>query len=222
MPSKTSTSAAADAARKAKPVPAKKSSGFYMKKMRTGLADAGYVKHEAWVLPENRSVLKQVEKQLRQPIMAGTFKLEEYMSTAEQWTLDRLHSAFQALDEVVRGEIGLALIQGSEQSIKLELNEYGGLPIYIAVVGEQIIVDTVLVDLESINDVARFNDAVLRSREMFPLSSIGIEAMPNGQTVYNMFGALSAHSSLTNVVTEVFTLVDNVQRAAEAFEGFFN
>jgi uncharacterized protein YjfI (DUF2170 family) len=46
--------------------------------------------------------------------------------------------------------------------------------------------------------------------------------MPNGQTVYNMFGALSAHSSLTNVVTEVFTLVDNVQRAAEAFEGFFN
>jgi uncharacterized protein YjfI (DUF2170 family) len=45
--------------------------------------------------------------------------------------------------------------------------------------------------------------------------------MPNGQTVYNMFGALSADSSLTNVVTEVKTLVDNVQRASEAFEHFF-
>lgn len=46
--------------------------------------------------------------------------------------------------------------------------------------------------------------------------------MPNGQTVYNMFGALSASSNLTNVVTEVKTLVDNVQRATEAFESFFN
>lgn len=199
----------------------KKTSSFYMKKMRAGLADAGYVKHEAWVLPENRGLLKQVEKQLRQPVMAGTFKLEEHMTTAEKWTLDRLHSAFQGLDEVVSKEITLTLVQGAEQSLKLEMNEYGGLPIHIAVVGEQIIVDTVLVDVESINDVNRFNEAVLRSRELFPLSSIGLEQMPNGQTVYNMFGALSASSSLTNVVTEVFTLVDNVQRAAEAFQGFF-
>lgn len=143
------------------------------------------------------------------------------MTTAEKWTLDRLHQAFQALDEVASKEITLTLVQGAEQSLKLEMNEYGGLPIHIAVVGEQIIVDTVLVDVDSIKDVARFNDAVLRSRELFPLSSIGLEVMPNGQTVYNMFGALSANSSLTNVVTEVFTLVDNVQRAAEAFEGFF-
>jgi uncharacterized protein YjfI (DUF2170 family) len=57
---------------------------------------------------------------------------------------------------------------------------------------------------------------------MFPLSSIGIESMPNGQVVYNMFGALSSDSSLTNVVTEIKTLVDNVQRASEAFERFFN
>ena len=51
---------------------------------------------------------------------------------------------------------------------------------------------------------------------------IGIESMPNGQVVYNMFGALSSDSSLTNIVTEVKTLVDNVQRASEAFERFFN
>jgi len=37
-----------------------------------------------------------------------------------------------------------------------------------------------------------------------------------------MFGALSSDSSLTNIVTEVKTLVDNVQRASEAFERFFN
>ncbi|WP_249679135.1 YjfI family protein [Pseudomonas abieticivorans] len=205
-----------------KPPAEKKSSSFYMKKMRSGLADAGYVKHEAWVLPENRGMLKLVEKQLRQPVMAGSFNLEEHMTTTETWTIERLFGALQALEQVASKEIGLTLIQGSEQSIKLEMNEYGGLPIYIAVVGEQIIVDTVLVDVESIKDVPSFNDAVLRSRELFPLSSIGIEVMPNDQTVYNMFGALSANSSLTNVVTEVHTLVDNVQRATEAFESFFH
>ncbi|WP_339481547.1 MULTISPECIES: YjfI family protein [unclassified Pseudomonas] len=191
-----------------------------MKQMRAGLSAAGYVKHETWVLPENRSLLKQMEKQLRQPILAGSFMSEDYMSAGNNWNIDRLYSALQAL-EVVANDITLSLVQGSESSIKLEMNDFGGLPIYIAVVGDQIIVDTVLVDVESINDVAAFNDAVLRSREMFPLSSIGIETMPNGQVVYNMFGALASDSSLTNVVTEVKTLVDNVQRASEAFERFF-
>ncbi|VVP40345.1 hypothetical protein PS850_04869 [Pseudomonas fluorescens] len=144
------------------------------------------------------------------------------MSAGNNWTIDRLYSALQALEDVVSNDITLSLAQGSEPSIKLQMNDFGGLPIYIAVVGDQIIVDTVLVDVESIKDVPAFNDAVLRSREMFPLSSIGIETMPNGQVVYNMFGALSSDSSLTNVVTEVKALVDNVQRASEAFEHFFN
>ena len=202
--------------------PSKKPSSFYMKQMRAGLSAAGYIKHEAWVLPENRSMLKDLEKQLRHPLMADSPVLENPMIAGEHWTIDRLFSALQALEEVSSNEITLSLVQGSEQSIKLQMNEYGGLPIYLAVVGEQIIIDTVLVDLESINDVATFNEAVLRNREMFPLSSIGIESMPNGQTVYNMFGALSSASSLSNLVTEVRTLVDNVQRASEAFESFFN
>ena len=199
----------------------KKPSSFYMKQMRAGLAAAGYVKHETWVLPENRSLLKQMEQQLRQPILAGSFMSENYMSAGNNWNIDSLYNAFKALDEVASQEITLSLIQSSEPSLKLEMNEFGGLPIHIAIAGQQIIVDTVLVDIDSITDVRAFNDAVLRSREMFPLSSIGIETMPNGQTVYNMFGALSADSSLTNVVTEVKTLVDNVQRASEAFEHFF-
>ena len=199
----------------------KKPSSFYMKQMRAGLSAAGYVKHETWVLPENRNLLKQMEKQLRQPILAGSFMSENYMSAGNNWNIDSLFNALKALDEVASHEITLSLIQSSEPSIKLEMNEFGGLPIHIAVAGQQIIVDTVLVDIDSITDVRAFNDAVLRSREMFPLSSIGIESMPNGQTVYNMFGALSADSSLTNVVTEVKTLVDNVQRASEAFEHFF-
>lgn len=200
----------------------KKTSTYYMRLKREGLTEAGYVPYEAWVLPENKGLLKQVEKRLRQPIQAGNFKMEtQAMSASEQWTIDRLYQALQALDEVQSGELVVSLIQGADPSIKVEVTEFGGLPVFIAVVGEQIIVDTLLVDQDSITDPVKFNDAILRSRELFPLSSIGIETMPNEQTVYNMFGALSSASSLTNVVTEIFTLVENVQRASEAFTGFF-
>jgi hypothetical protein len=34
---------------------AKKPSSFYMKQMRAGLAAAGYVKHETWVLPKTEA-----------------------------------------------------------------------------------------------------------------------------------------------------------------------
>ena len=91
-----------------------------MKQMRAGLSAAGYVKHETWVLPENRSLLKQMEKQLRQPILAGSFMSEDYMSAGNNWNIDRLYSALQALDEVVSNDITLSLVQGSESSIKLE------------------------------------------------------------------------------------------------------
>lgn len=200
----------------------KKTSAFYMKRMRDRLAGAGYVKHETWVLPENKGTLLAVEKRLRQPLRPGVFNLEDYMTAPENWTVGRLYDALSALDPIAAKEISIALIQGAEPSIKLEMHEYGDLPLFIAVVGEQIIVDTLLVAADEISNVAAFNDAVLRSRELFPLSSIGIETMPNGQTLYSMFGALSAGSSLTNVVTEIETLADNVQRATQAFEHFFN
>lgn len=198
-----------------------KTSAFYMKRMRDGLYAAGYVKHEAFVLPENKAVLKEVEKRLRQPLKAGIFNMESCMTAGETWNTQRLFDAIAALDEVKSGVIEITLIQGAEHTIKLVMNEFGGLPIFIAVAGEQIIVDTLLVEVDDVIDPVKFNDAVLRSRELFPLSSIGIESLPNGQVAYNMFGALSAASSLTNVVTEVMTLSENVQRAVEAFEPFF-
>ncbi|GAB6445606.1 hypothetical protein bcgnr5379_63090 [Bacillus cereus] len=53
---------------------------------------------------------------------------------------------------------------------------------------------------------------------MFPLSTIGIETLADGEAVYMMFGALSASSSLSNVLYEIETLADNVIKATEAYE----
>lgn len=198
-----------------------KTSAFYMRRMREALNAAGYVKHEGYVLPENRSLFKEVEKRLRQPLIAGNFKMESYMTTGNTWSTKRLFDALSAVDNDTLGDVHIVLIEGAEQAIKIEMNDFGGLPIFIVVAGEQVVVDTLLVGAEGVIDEPGFKDAVLRSRELFPLSSIGIETMPNGESAYNMFGALSASSSLTNVVIEILTLAENVQRAVVAFDQFF-
>ena len=142
------------------------------------------------------------------------------MSENINFTIDSLYSALVDLDMVKSNEVELTLVQGTEPSLSVTMHHFGGLPIIIAIAGDQILVDSVLVYASQVKNVATFNDTVLRSRDIFPLSSIGIETMPNGETVYSMFGALSAASSLTVIVQEVFTLADNVIRAADAYEDF--
>ncbi|MGE6386695.1 YjfI family protein [Pseudomonas sp. NPDC078416] len=197
---------------------ARKTSTDYMREMRARLTAAGYVKRELYVLPENAEVLRDIEKVLRQPYLGNRIKLEGFMTENTNWTIDTLHSAFAELDVVKSNEIKLTLIQGAEPSLSLVMNQFGGLRIIIAIAGDQILVDSVLVYASQVKDPKSFNETVLRSRDLFPLSSIGIETMPNGETVYSMFGALSAASSLTVIVHEVLTLADNVIRAADAYE----
>lgn len=199
---------------------ARKTSTDYMREMRARLTGAGLVKRELYVLPENADVLRTIEKALRQPYRGNRVKLEQFMTENTNWTIDTLYSALIEQDAVKSNEIELTLLQGSEPSLKVTMNHFGGLPIIIAIAGNQILVDAVLVYASQVKDAAEFNEAVLRSRDIFPLSSIGIETMPNGEAVYNMFGALSAASSLSVIVHEVLTLADNVIRAAEAYEHF--
>ncbi|WP_248919396.1 YjfI family protein [Pseudomonas entomophila] len=199
----------------------KKSSTDYMRDMRARLKAAGYVKRELWILPEHAAALRGIEKALRQPHGGQQVRTEDFMTEHKHWTIESLHSALQALDEVREGSIGLSLPQGAEPSLKLEMRDLDGLPIYIAVAGEQILVDTLLVAASQVKDHAAFNDAVLRTRDVFPLSSIGLHTLPSGESVYTMFGALSAASSLDNIVQEIHTLAENVINAADDFGVYF-
>lgn len=199
-------------------VPKPKTSADYVRDMRQRLKDAGLVKREFWVLPENVSALQGIEKQLRQPFLGERIKLERFMTVSGNWTIETLRKAFAELDLIKEGKV----ILGAEDtaSITLTLAEHGDLPIYIAVSGGQILVDTTLVEVSKVKDVNAFNSAVLRSRDLFPLSSVGIESIGDIE-VYCMFGALSAASDLTMIVHEVMTLAENVIRAVDAFEDHF-
>ncbi|NWD66011.1 YjfI family protein [Pseudomonas gingeri] len=199
--------------------PAKtKTTADYVRDMRTRLRDAGLVKREFWILPENATALRGIEKALRQPFLGERIKLEAFMTENINWTINSLHKALSELEVVSGGDIVLTLAENAEQSLKLSMTEFGDLPLYLAVSGDQILVDATLVEVSRVKDPAVFNSLVLRSRDLFPLSSVGIERVGDGTEVYCMFGALSAASTVTVIVQEIFTLAENVIRAVEAFE----
>jgi uncharacterized protein YjfI (DUF2170 family) len=203
------------------PAKASKSSTDYMREMRSRLKEAGLVKREFWIRPENVDALRGIEKALRQPFLGQRIKLEDFMTENTNWTTSSLQNALAGLDAVVNGDIELSVTDGAEPGIRLTLKEFGDLPVYIAVVGDQILADTTLIEVNRVKDTVAFNEVVLRSRDLFPLSSVGIERLADGQEVYCLFGALSAASSLTVIVQEILTLADNVIRAAEAFDDHF-
>ena len=112
----------------------------------------------------------------------------------------------------------MELIDGSEASLHVTMHEYGDLPLFIAVFGEQIIVEALLWPVSDVRDLAKFNEEVLRTHKLFPLSSIGLERLADGTDCYTMFGALSSSSALSDVVFEIELLADNVIKATEAYE----
>ncbi|WP_462378809.1 YjfI family protein [Pseudomonas sp. Marseille-QA0892] len=143
------------------------------------------------------------------------------MSDSSPWTLETLHRALSKHELVASGKARLELTLGDAASLRVTMSDYGDLPVYIAVHGDQVMVDASLVPCSTVKNVHEFNAMVLRTRDLFPLSSVGIETI-GGEEVYSMFGALSSISPLAAIVQEIETLSENVLRAAEAFEDHFN
>lgn len=213
MPARKNTGTGSDG-----PVAKSKTSADYVREMRQRLKDAGLIKREFWILPENVSALQGIEKQLRQPFLGERVKLERFMTTSGNWTIETLRQALYELDIVADGRIGIG--EADAASITLTMAEHGDLPIFIGVSGDQILVDTTLIEASKVKDINVFNSLVLRSRDLFPLSSVGVETI-DGTDVYCMFGALSAASELTVIVHEVLALAENVMRAVDAYEDHF-
>lgn len=142
------------------------------------------------------------------------------MTQPSLWTTTSLYKALLKEEFFQRGEAQIELIEGADPSIYVTMAEYGDLPVYITVAGEQLIVETLMWPLSDIEETAAFNDEVLRTHKLFPLSTISLDTLPDGQSYYTMFGALSATSLLSNVIFEIETLSDNVIKAADAYGHF--
>ncbi len=139
---------------------------------------------------------------------------------AALWTTHQLFDALRKEPLWSEGVATVELIEGVEPSLHIVMKQFGDLPLFLTVAGEQIVVESVLWPVEDITDVHAFNDAVLRTHKYFPLSTISLDAMTDGRDYYHMFGALSASSLLSNIVFEIEILATNVIQATEAYAEF--
>ena len=96
-----------------------------------------------------------------------------------------------------------------------------GLEAYLAVSGEQILVETILFPASKVRDRHGLNDDILRTHKLVPLSTVAINTYDN-EDYYVAFGALSARSSDEDVVLEVSLLFRNVEVFLDAFEEHLN
>ncbi|MFT5083382.1 MAG: hypothetical protein ACI9Y1_001425 [Lentisphaeria bacterium] len=200
-----------------------KTSAHYQREYRRRLRDQGLVKKEVWVLPENAKHLGKFEKMLREPLnpsdlTKGVLKMTEM----KRWTTTTLFEVL-AVEPLFDGDRAMVeLIDGAEPSLHLVMHEFGDLPLFLTVAGDQIIIDAVLWPKSEVADISGFNDAVLRTHKYFPLSTISLDTLSSGADYYQMFGALSASSILPNIIFEIEMLASNVIQATEAYANFLS
>lgn len=198
-----------------------KPSSHYQREYRNRLRQQGFVKKEIWIRPENAGQLAKLEKQLRESGGVSTATgVNNMTENTPAWATNSLYDALQKVDLFTSGQASIELIDGVEPALHIVMNEYGDLPLFLTVSGEQIIVESVLWSVTEVTDVNRFNEAVLRTHKYFPLSTISLDSIGSNGDYYHMFGALSSTSILQNVVFEIEILASNVIQATEAYSEF--
>ena len=123
------------------------------------------------------------------------------------WDLDKLESLLKEYDDfVVTREEGCLLIANQD-----------GIDAWLAISGEQILVESLLFSSTQVADKAALDHEILSTHMVFPLTTVGISTI-NGEEYYTAFGALSAHSKAESIIIEVETLFQNVVSFLDAYE----
>lgn len=205
-----------------------KSSAHYQREYRKRLREQGLVKREVWILPENIQLLSATEKQLR--VLIGQGMLAKHKakgvtamrSNLKNWTTSDLLTALSEDALFLGDSASVEVIEGVDPAIHIIMHDYGDLPIFLTVSGEQIIAEAVLWSISEVKDAGEFNEAILRTHKYFPLSTISLDTMSDGADYYHMFGALSSASLLEHIVFEIEVLASNVIQATSAYGAFLN
>jgi uncharacterized protein YjfI (DUF2170 family) len=195
-------------------------SSYYQSRYRSRLREKGYVKREIWIPPEHSAILKDCETALRagiSPIIPNA-AMESEMSEDGNWTTETLHEALSQSESAMESSMNVELVAGIDPAILITMSEFGDLPLLLSVSGSQILVETLLWPVDEVKDTAAFNELILKTHKLLPLSTFGIRHGPDGRDYYEMFGSLSAGSILESVQFEIETLADNAMQAAEAYQ----
>lgn len=190
------------------------------KRWREALVAQGLVKVELWVPADLKPEAKKLEQALRHRAVITTTphpSLENAMTMVNEapWTVQSLKQALDASEAPEVAAMTLTLTPGLDPILCVEMNDFGDLPVYVSVNGMQILASTLLWPVTSEVDAAAFNEFALRSHKLMPLSTFGIVTI-DGTDYYELFGALSAHATLQDIVVELVTLAENALDVAAA------
>src|SRR5688572_3426175 len=142
---------------------------------RDRLRQQGLVKKDVWIRPEYAEELRRIETSLR---LAGQDPAHSTTDgLAAPWAVASIEQALLQTSTVRDGLITIDRIEGSEPSLHLVMHEYGDLSVYIAVGGEQIIVEAYLWPVAQVADPDAFNAHVLRTHKLLPLSTISLQSI---------------------------------------------
>ena len=196
----------------------KKTSAHYQREFRRRLREQGLVKKEIWIQPEHALKLNTIEQTLREANSTVDAELINAMTDSSTlWTTRTLFGEIQETALFSSQHATVELIDGIDPVLHMVMHEYGDLPIFLSVYGEQIIVESVLWSTSDVKNLAEFNEAILRTHKYFPLSTISLDKRVDGVDYYHMFGALSSASKMSNIVFEIEVLASNVIKVTEAY-----
>jgi uncharacterized protein YjfI (DUF2170 family) len=128
----------------------------------------------------------------------------DLQAMSHKWTTQRL---FDALQEHAshQPQFSGAWLQATPASIEITLASYGDQPVHLVVTEFEIRMTTPLCEQRMVKDALGFNEACLRLGPNMPLSNVGLVG-----SHYILFGQLSVHSPLANVVEELDVMGRNV------------
>ena len=191
-----------------------KTSAHYQREYRRRLREQGLIKKEIWIRPEHADRARALEKELR----AGDRGLPSNPGSMNrpQWRTEGLFRDLAKTPLIHTGKATAELIDGADPTIHVVMHDYGDLPVFVTVAGDQIIVEAVLWPTSEVRSSVDFNETVLRTHKFFPLSTISLGKRAQDD-YYLMFGSLSSSSDLSDIVYEIEVLASNVIHATEAY-----
>lgn len=127
------------------------------------------------------------------------------------WDLDQLETLLSNQDN---------LVVTKEENVLLIANG-DGLDAWLAISGEQIIVESLLFSVDEVKDKDALNEEILKTHMIFPLTTVGISHV-DGKDYYTAFGSLSSQSKEESVVIEITTLFQNVVSFLDAYQEHLN
>ncbi|WP_329633641.1 YjfI family protein [Phenylobacterium sp.] len=183
---------------------------------------AGWVKIEVWAPAACKADIQNAVRAIvyesargpelsRNPNPKGVTTMDQVIDTA--WTIPALKAALDGSSLLREGELTAQVIEGADPVLLVKMHEYGDLPIYVSSGPLQMVLSTILWPVDEQEDQAQFNVFLLKAQKLVPLSNFGISTI-EGRDYYELFGEISAKTTLQTIIIELRTLAENAIDAA--------